>query len=38
MKHAFHMNVMLLNNLFTKALYCCQQNESFADLNEDNEY
>ena len=39
MKSAFHMNMMLLTILRTKAAYCCHmQDESFADLKGDNEY
>ena len=33
----FHMNLMLLTILRTKAAYCYHQGESFADLKEDNE-
>ena len=38
MKSAFHMNVMLLMMLITKAAYSRHQNKSFAYLKENNEY
>ena len=38
MKSAFSHEFYVIKDARTKAAYFCHQNESFANLNEDNEY